>query len=249
METNKLNILIIGCSGFIGETIYNCFKHKFKSVTGITKHADINEFDSIVYDVVINANGNSKKYLANNNPFEDFKLSTSSVYESLFNFKYRKYIYISSIEAETSSVYGFNKSLSESIVRKYCNDYIIIRPSTVIGKEMKKGLVKDIIENQKVYLTENSSLQLITVNEIVNVIHHIILCCDLLKNLTINAYGKESMTVKEIGELLNKNIIYNHNLTYESYNLKNNNIDFEYDFKTTKHYLTEFINERMERPI
>jgi hypothetical protein len=67
------------------------------------------------FDIFINANGNSKKYWANQNPLLDFDVSVTSVYKTLFDFKFKKYIYLSSLDIFKNSVYGKNKLIAEEI--------------------------------------------------------------------------------------------------------------------------------------
>ena len=97
------------------------------------------------FDLIINANGNAKKYLANQNPHADFEASLRSVALSLNDFQCQKYIYISTVDVyeDTTSelttlesaqinlmnlyTYGFHKRLAELVVMRKAKSWHIFR--------------------------------------------------------------------------------------------------------------------------
>ena len=160
-----MRIGIIGAKGLVGSAIFNRLKDEHY-VVAITRQSYPRHIGA-EYDVLINANGNSRKYWANQNPLEDYDLSVSSVMSSLFDFKYKKYIFISSIDAEEPrGHYGFNKRIAEDLVKQYADKWQIVRLCSVIGINMKKGPVYDILHGLPVYLTSGSTLQLIMDTEV-----------------------------------------------------------------------------------
>ncbi len=140
------------------------------------------------YDIFINADGNSKRFWANANPLEDFKTSTISVYNSLFDFSFNKYVYVSSvdvypdysdpqktyediaIDSSKLSSYGLHKYLSEQIVKKYSTDYIIMRSALILGQILKKGPFYDILCNKPLFITLDSKIQVIPTYEFANIL-------------------------------------------------------------------------------
>ena len=140
-------IAIIGANGMLGSDLV-AYLSKHFSVTAITKE-NYTSFVNKDFDIVINANGNSKRFWANEHILEDFTLSTVSVYKSLFDFEYKVYIYISSsdvypdhtnkkstkedqpIFSSALSPYGFHKYLSELIVQTNVKKYLILRCSFI----------------------------------------------------------------------------------------------------------------------
>ncbi len=88
------SIGILGANGNLGSDLARFLGDKF-NVSSITKE-NYNDTRGKVFDVLVNANGNSRRFWANQNVLGDFSASTVSVYNSLFDFGFKKYIYISS---------------------------------------------------------------------------------------------------------------------------------------------------------
>src|SRR5258708_8916717 len=128
LHTNLKTLAIIGGDGMVGSDLIKYLNSDF-SVTSITKK-NYSEFISKSFDVLVNANGNSKRFWANKNVLEDFNLSTVSVYKSIFDFRYTIYIYISSsdvyknhsspLTTVESIIYG--EGLSAYGLHKYLRD-------------------------------------------------------------------------------------------------------------------------------
>ena len=131
---------IIGANSFIGKTLVN-YLDKFYSIISITKK-NYNEKINSKFDVLIHMGGNHTKHWAIKNPLLDFDVSVISIYKSLFNFQFDKYIYLSSIDVYRNNIYGFHKHLAEEIINKCCpSTYLILRCAQTIGKDMKKGVL------------------------------------------------------------------------------------------------------------
>ena len=148
-----MKIGIIGSNGFIGKKIYDVLSIKH-SVIGITKYnLDVIINSSIMLDVLINVNGNSIKYISERDPMIDFEMNVYNVMKNLQKIKFDKYIHISSIDAiNKEGNYGFHKYIADEIVRYYVPDSIILRCSAVIGHNMKKGLIFDILNENEIVL-------------------------------------------------------------------------------------------------
>jgi len=85
-----MTIGIIGANGFIGSTLVKTMKLQH-SVTSIIRE-NYKSHKNDEFDIIINANGNSHKYWGNLNHLEDFDKSVMSVYKTLYDFKYKKYV-------------------------------------------------------------------------------------------------------------------------------------------------------------
>ena len=85
-------IAVLGGRGMLGSDLVK-FLGEFYKVIAIDKE-NYSQYLGKSFDVLINANGNSRKFWADQNLFLDFEASTISVYKSLFDFKFKKYIYI-----------------------------------------------------------------------------------------------------------------------------------------------------------
>ena len=230
-----MKIGIIGALGFIGKSIALTLKKDFEIIE-ITK-SNYRSHVGEEFDVLINANGNSTKFLANRYPERDFKASVTTVVNSLYDFTFDKYIYISSIDVEKANignVYGSNRYLAEQVVSKYINNWVIVRCCAVIGKDARKGIVNDIMTDQEVYLTPDSKLQLITASEVASQVEK---CLYAKRNEIIRLYSKTNISVKVIAGILKKELHINKDakkVIYD-YRVKDN------ELKTSIQYLKEII--------
>jgi len=161
-KKKEIEYFIIGGKGLIGSSIANYLKKNKKNFRVITKQ-NYNNYKNKNCSIIINANGNSSRYYANTYPKKDFYKSVITVFKSIFDFKYKKYVYISSgdvyekinkksnekkIIKTPCNYYGKNKFLAEQIIKFYCNSWIILRSGPVIGSKLKKNkfLAEQIIK-------------------------------------------------------------------------------------------------------
>ena len=234
-----MKVGIIGANGFIGSAIYNLLKDKYDQVDGITR-GSYEYYKHNEYDVLINTNGNSRKFWANNNPKEDFVLSVQSVYNALFDFRFKKYIQISSIDSFESSVYGNNKSIVEHILKQYVSVFnlSIIRCPQVIGKNMQKGVVADILNGKSIFLQPDSKLNLITNIKVAEIIQ-----MTISKNLVgnYNIGSTNSVTIKAIAKILGKSLNLSTELRFENYSNYYVSNTMKPYLKTAEAYLKEII--------
>ncbi|OGM19948.1 hypothetical protein A2714_02870 [Candidatus Woesebacteria bacterium RIFCSPHIGHO2_01_FULL_38_9] len=202
-----MKIAVLGGNGLLGSDLVRYMSSKF-SVTSITR-ANYDRHKNKRFDIFINANGNSRRYWALQNVYKDFEASTVSVYKTLDNFNFKKYIYISSVDVypDTSSPlktsekleiditkqnsYGFHKFLSEQLVRKFVSDWLIFRPSNILGSKLGKGPIFDALNKIPLYISEDSKLQFITTRAI----------SEIIKTLIAKSVSKEIFNLGGIGTL------------------------------------------------
>ena len=121
--------IILGGGGLIGSAISSYLKPEGESVISVNSK-NYHEYIGTKADVLINCNGNTFRYRANQNPQWDFESSVITVERSLFDFSVKLYIYISTVDvynvledstrnSEDSSIqpeqldtYGFHKWLA-----------------------------------------------------------------------------------------------------------------------------------------
>jgi len=235
-------IMVLGSNGFIGKEICRVLEQNAQnSVIKITRENYAQLLGSEC-DIFVNANGNSRKYWANQNPILDFEASTFSVYRSIFDFKYDAYVYISSIDAKFyDSAYGFNKHLSEEIIKQYCPQAAILHCSSVIGKNMKKGVIFDIHSGDPVFLTPDSSLSFITNTAVAEIVQRII--DHKFYNLTLQVSASTLLTVEEVGKVLGQEVKYGELLekqVYSSTDLITSSLRNIYpELKDSREYISE----------
>lgn len=210
-----------------------------------------------LFDILINANGNSKRFWANSHPVEDFIASTESVYKSIFDFKCGLYIYISSSDVysdhtsprytledapttpDALTPYGFHKYLSELLIKKYVKNYLILRSSMVLGKNFKKGPFYDILHKKKLYIAENSRLQLITTVEIAKIINSLV--DKHLWQQVYNAGGVGTFCFRDIHSYFNMPVTFSKDSEKQIYEMNIAKLLKIYPVKTSVEYLRDFI--------
>ena len=237
-----MKIGIIGANGFLGSVLYSILSKEYTDVVGVNRQ----NYNSCVgnYDVIINVNGNSKKYWANNNPLKDFDASTVSVYKSMFDFPCNLYIFISSADVYRKSAYGFNKLLAEAIVREYQENFIVLRCSAIVGKGLKKGIIYDVMNGSDLFVTKDSCIQFISANDISAIIKRLL--NSGVKNTAIDVGGCGTTSMSYIESLLNSELVFSPQATCQHYEMNVNKLKKIFSLKTSNYYVKEIINERME---
>jgi nucleoside-diphosphate-sugar epimerase len=230
-------IFIKGGNGFLGQGFVSyCQKNnlKYKIIT----RENYEEFIGKECDILVNANGNSKKFLANEDPKYEFDATVKSVVRSLHDIKYRKYIMCSTcdvyndfenyeasketikINMKTQSRYGFHKYTAEQFVRYEANEYLIFRFGGFVGEGLKKNAIYDILNGGPLWLDPQSQLQFIDKMEAVKSVFNIL--NSGIKNEIINICGNGLVKLQNIINLTPYDIKVKENSPKVIYNI---NID------------------------
>lgn len=179
---NPGRIFIIGGQGFVGSALTRyCQAHEFDHQ--VITPENYPGFVGETCDVLINANGNSWKPLAMQQPLKDFEANVTSVRKSLIDFTFTRYVYFSScdvypdcsypditpedtiIDPAVLSPYGFHKLLAECCVRHAAHNWLILRPGGFVGPGLRKNAIFDILNSDKLWLQPASRLQFIHVDQ------------------------------------------------------------------------------------
>ncbi len=172
---------IIGGNGFVGSAIVRaCVRRGLKHQ--ILAHDTIDQFTGTSCDLLINANGNSRKFMAEREPLWEFDASVRSVRESLANIHEAKYVHLSScdvypdcsrpettlesqvLDVTKQSAYGFHKYLAEQCVMRHAPKWLIFRMGGFVGPGLKKNAIYDILHGGPLWLNPESALQFINVD-------------------------------------------------------------------------------------
>lgn len=249
------SIAIIGADGMLGSDLVHYLGKRF-SITPITKES-YNTYLNKSFNVIINANGNSKRFWANKNVLEDFRLSTESVYSSLFDFQYKRYIYISSsdvyenhtntdstketeqVNSNELSCYGFHKYLSELIIMKYAMNYIILRSSLILGRNLKKGPIYDIVHDQPLFISRESKIQMITTLAISDIIN-LFIQRNIFRTI-LNIGGEGTVNFSSIDKAFNRKIAYAAKTELQTYEMNVDKLKEIFPLKTSREYLREYL--------
>lgn len=188
LETSNI---ILGGGGLIGSAISSYLEREGESVISVNSK-NYHECVGAKADVLINCNGNTFRYRANQNPRWDFESSVITVERSLFDFDVKLYVYISTVDVynilhdptrnkEVSSIqpeqldnYGFHKWLAERLVEKYAMRSVILRVGTVLGDGMKKGPIYDLLNGKALHMSLDSELTFIDTHTVAKSVKAII---------------------------------------------------------------------------
>lgn len=169
-------ILILGGSGFVGSAFARWCERAGADYRIVTRE-NYPQYVGIPCDILINANGNSRKPLAASQPLVEFDASVRSVRQSLVDFKAATYVHLSSCDVypdcsspdatqesqvpfvDEQSPYGFHKYLAEQCVRHGTRQWLIFRSGGFVGPGLKKNAIFDILHGTSLWLDPSSELQ------------------------------------------------------------------------------------------
>lgn len=168
------DLIVLGSAGFIGSAIVAEARAR-----GLAVH----ELDRDTYRPglaarwLINANGNSKKFLAREQPALEFDLSVRSVMHSLHDFCVERYCFLSTIDVydnvrdpaanaedapirrERLSAYGLHKLIAEDLVRHYAPQWLILRMGGFVGPGLRKNSIYDLLKGAPLRVHPDSRYQ------------------------------------------------------------------------------------------
>jgi nucleoside-diphosphate-sugar epimerase len=172
-------IFLIGGYGFVGSAFARLLGrsgHEFHIIT----RQSWSDFRGMSCDVLINANGNSKKFMADRDPKWEFDASVASVVASLADFKSSRYVLLSTgdvypsqdtpdvtgedqeINKRELSRYGLHKRVAEEIVQAVHPSALVMRMGGFVGPGLKKNAIYDILNGPEIWLHPDSELQFIS---------------------------------------------------------------------------------------
>jgi nucleoside-diphosphate-sugar epimerase len=214
-------IYILGGDGFVGSAFARyCQTHNLEFK--VVERDSYDQFVGSSCDVLINANGNSKKFLAREDPMEEFSQSVRSVRASLVDIKAGLYVHLSTCDVypdcsspdttretlipdvATQSAYGFHKYLAEQCVRHAASRWLIARLGGMVGPGMKKNPVFDILHGQPLWLDPASRLQFMHTDAVGRTIFDLI--DRSVAGEVINICGAGLVSLSEIGQLAGNKI-------------------------------------------
>lgn len=215
--TGKPSCLVLGANGFIGSAVCRHFSRQGWNVFPVTRE-NAPTLKNRTADVMINANGNSKKFLARENPREDFRASVESVLHSLLDFSYQSYVYLSSIDVYPNlhdpvqndescpidpgrtSPYGLHKYLAEQLVQQYAPSWSILRMGGFVGPGLWKNPVYDLLHGHPLRVHPDSQYQYMSTEDLGSVIEKVIEGDGL--NQLLNVVGTGTVALSEIASWL-----------------------------------------------
>ena len=207
--------LLIGDTGFVGSAFKRHFERFAIPFTSVNR-SNYNDHKGLKAKAVINAAGNSKKYLAKNEPLHSFKMEVVSAIQSIFDFDYEKYVFISSIDVYEDfsdinknhedilisplnlSDYGLHKYMAELCVQKYAESWLIVRLGGMVGEGLKKNSIFDLLHGDKLWVHPDSSYQYMSTDDVATTVMQLVK--NDYENEVFNVCGDGVVTIREIAE-------------------------------------------------
>lgn len=232
-------IFIVGGNGFVGSGFVRHLHAQGVAVT-VVDRTNYNQYIGAECDILINANGNSKKFLAKDNPKEEFQASVASVRNSLVDFKFKKYVYLSTSDVypdcsrpdltrednipnvAQQSPYGFHKNLAELCVQHYAKNWLIIRQGGFVGEGMKKNAVFDVLYGEKLWVHPQSRFQFINTDDSARLVMELI--NKGVSNHVFNLTATGTISIQEIMQLAGRIVPHDANAKPVCYEISTDSV-------------------------
>lgn len=258
-------ILISGIHSGIGK-----YLHEILGGIPITRNTPIEEFNNIKkegVDIIIHCAFNSRKEVNSETLFEYFE-DNVLLTKRLVNIPHYKFIFFSTVDLypkndnvhledevikldvacgvppdeNIKGIYATTKLLSESIVKDKCDNYLILRPTLLLGKYTRRNTLIRIMEGEeKIYLSGNSVYNYVLYSDVLNFIRFSI-TNDLYG--TFNVASIDNLFLSEACAVIGKTVTFG-NIRFEVGNISNHKISslFPAFKKTSKEVLSQFVSE------
>ena len=168
--------LVVGAQGFIGSALAAEAAARGYALTAVDldNYAECRGTEA---DLLINAAGNSRKFIDERDPVKGYELSVASVMHVLHDFRYGVYVQLSSgaiypreddprlnredapLPPADMSRYGFHKWLAEQLVRQYAPRHLILRMGGFVGPRLRKNAVYDLLAGRPLFVHPDSEFQ------------------------------------------------------------------------------------------
>lgn len=212
---------VVGSNGFVGRALVNHFTASGYEVASITRE-NFTQYESRHFDILIDAAGNSKKFIADENRMLDFDLTLRHRMLTLLSFNASLHVHISSVDVyhdlsdpeknteeaavdlDTNSNYGFTKRLAEMIVQRHAPQWLIFRLSGMVGPGLRKNPVYDIANGLPIRINPDSSYQFCSTEYVANLIKTVVEAG--VRGEIINVAGRGQVTPRDIAKVLSKQL-------------------------------------------
>ncbi len=259
-------IYVIGKTGLVGSAICTHFDRRKIPHQGINRE-NYREFVGGEVDYLINANGSGFKSQANTNPRLDFEKNVASTVNYIFDFKYKLFVHISSIdvypeaqslektkedhaiEIEKLIPYGFHKYLAELTVRRYCPRWLILRLGGLVGANLKKNPIYDWTHDKPFLISKESRLTFIHTATIAQIVEQLI-----QKNVTneiINVCSSDSIKLRDLSGIHDFKIaeaVGSGNLPVQDYNINVSKLQKFFPVGPSREYIEKYLQENLFSP-
>ena len=212
-------------------------------------------------DLLVNANGNSSKILARRDPKKDFEASVSSVRASLEDFRYQRYVHVSScdvyrdcsspkttreelpLDSARQTPYGFHKLLAEQCVQHAADDWLILRFGGFVGPGLKKNAIYDILQGGPLFLDPGSELQFLHTDRAAEIVFRLIE--QGIRREIFNLCGRGLVRLQEVIDLRGKAVTVNPNSPTLRYEVSIEKVSALVEVPETRAAVFEFVSSEL----
>lgn len=197
---------IVGSSGFLGNTLLSVSDKYDHEIISITKN-NFKQLETESFDILINSATPSKKFWAQNNPYDDFLATVTFTANLVYNWHYTKFIQISTISVNDTNKhpYTINKKAAE-VISSHA-DHLIVRLSNLYGHGLNKGPLFDLLNNKKIHVHIDSEYSFINTEFVANWIFK-----NLDRTGIVELGAKDTISLREIMSKQNLNPEWEGNL-------------------------------------
>ena len=192
------NYLVTGINSGLGKYLFNNLD------CGMVLGLDRNNFDQIKdydYDAVIHCAFNKSLKVEDHYRYLEDNIFLT---QKLLQLKYKKFIYISTIDVYSSlpNIYGLFKIFSESMIKQRPGA-VILRCSMMLGKDSKPNHITKLMDNvDEIGLSGESTFNYITYQDIARFVRSYSYSCpegtyDFVANSTIKISDAKTMIVSD----------------------------------------------------
>jgi len=256
-------IFLIGGAGFVGSGFARTLAELGRPHVVLQRH-NYRDYAGQRCDILINANGNSRKLLARQAPLEDFDQSVRSVRASLEDFQYGLYLHLSScdvypdcsspslttedlpLDPAAQSPYGFHKSLAELCVRHAAPNWLIFRCGGFVGPNMKKNAIFDILQGGPLWLDPDSELQFLHTSAAARIA--LALAERGVRNEVFNLCGNGVVKLRDVAEAAGKHVTVTPGSPRVRYDVSIAKLARHIDVPDTRRAVLDFVRGSLTRP-
>ena len=150
---------LIGYTGFVGSTLI-----RQANFDAFYRSSNIQEIDGNQFNIVACAGAPAKKWIANQNPEDDFKC-ISSLIEHLRSIKCNTFVLVSTVDVfkvpigvdEDTSIdesglhpYGLHRRMLEKFVQEHFSQHLIVRLPGLVGPGLRKNIIFDFLNSNNI---------------------------------------------------------------------------------------------------
>jgi nucleoside-diphosphate-sugar epimerase len=183
-------ITLLGAGGFVG----SAFDRLFAAEGTPCRRIEVGDYGAGMGEdcpILIHAAGNSRKYLADEDPVADFDQSVGLIVRVLRDYRPGLFVLLSSVDVyneladpartreateinpQDLSAYGFHKLLAEVCARR-APRWIIFRLAGMVGPGLKKNPVHDILHGAPLRIHPDSLYQFLSTDAVARICWQVI---------------------------------------------------------------------------